>query len=31
MSKAQTISVNRVKNYLLDLQERICSALEEED
>jgi len=31
MSKAETISVSRVKDYLLDLQERICGALEEED
>ena len=31
MSEVEAISVSRVKDYLLDLQDRICSALEEED
>jgi coproporphyrinogen III oxidase len=31
MGTMEEISIDRVKNYLLDLQDRICSALEEED
>ena len=31
MGEKEEISVDCVKNYLLDLQDRICGALEEED